>query len=205
VNEEADNWDEFLQPVAFSYRVNVQSTTKFSPFELMYGVTARLPIDLEGKGDVDPSDANITDDAVVALAASLKATREQAKTNIKKSQVDQKRRIDIKHEGPVYKIGDKVMKCRGGKNTLLGDKVAPLYTGPFTVVAELRRGVYKLIDGDKPLKQVVNAVNLKLWGEDNSDSSLFESPDPTTSVPVAKKRKISSGESLGSVVVISPD
>ena len=92
VNDEADDWDEFLQPVAFAYRVNGQSSTKFSPFELMYGMKACLPIDMEGKGDVDPSESILNYDAIVTLAQSLKVTREQAKTNIGLAQGDQKRR-----------------------------------------------------------------------------------------------------------------
>ena len=41
VNEASDDWDEHID--AFSYRINVQATTRKSPFELLYGVTARLP------------------------------------------------------------------------------------------------------------------------------------------------------------------
>jgi len=52
-NEEADDWDQYVQSVAFAYRVNIQASTKFSPFELLYGVKARLPLDLYGDGDVE--------------------------------------------------------------------------------------------------------------------------------------------------------
>ena len=47
VNEKDDDWDDHLDPVLFGYRVNVQSSTKTTPFELLYGVKARLPIDIE--------------------------------------------------------------------------------------------------------------------------------------------------------------
>ena len=42
VNDHADDWDMHIDAVAFAYRVNVQASTKRSPFELLYGVTARL-------------------------------------------------------------------------------------------------------------------------------------------------------------------
>lgn len=36
VNDEQNNWDEFLDGVLFAYRTAVQKSTKKSPFEVMY-------------------------------------------------------------------------------------------------------------------------------------------------------------------------
>ena len=47
VNDNGDDWDLYLDRIAFAYRVNQQASTKKSPFELMYGVRARLPSALE--------------------------------------------------------------------------------------------------------------------------------------------------------------
>ena len=62
VNKKADDWDDHHDPVLFGYRVNVQSSTKSSPFELLYGVKAQLPIDVDHIADVDA-----TDDVVSAV------------------------------------------------------------------------------------------------------------------------------------------
>ena len=37
VNENQDNWDEFLEEVAYSMRTQKQSSTRFTPFRLMFG------------------------------------------------------------------------------------------------------------------------------------------------------------------------
>ena len=37
VNENQDDWDEFLEEVAYSMRTQQQSTTRFTPFKLMFG------------------------------------------------------------------------------------------------------------------------------------------------------------------------
>jgi len=92
-----DNWDECPQPATFLYCVKVQKLTKFSPIEMMYGVKARLPINLEGEEDVDPSDAQLTDDGVVVRAASLKLTREKGKEKTTKNEMEQKQIYDTKH------------------------------------------------------------------------------------------------------------
>lgn len=37
VNEQQNDWDEYLDGVLFAYRTSVQKSTKITPFELMYG------------------------------------------------------------------------------------------------------------------------------------------------------------------------
>ena len=40
----SNNWDEYLQAVVFAYNTGIHKTTKYSPYELLYGRSARLPI-----------------------------------------------------------------------------------------------------------------------------------------------------------------
>ena len=41
----------YLDAVLFSYRVSRHDSTKFSPFYLVYGRNARLPVDINIKGE----------------------------------------------------------------------------------------------------------------------------------------------------------
>ena len=41
-----DEWDKYIAPVLFAYRTNKHSTTKFTPFYLLYGRQARLPMEV---------------------------------------------------------------------------------------------------------------------------------------------------------------
>lgn len=43
VNDKQDNWDIYLDATLFSLRSKVQTTTKSSPFALMYGREAVFP------------------------------------------------------------------------------------------------------------------------------------------------------------------
>lgn len=201
-NEDADDWDQYIQSVAFAYRVNVQATTKFSPFELLYGVKARLPLDMEGKGDVEPDDDETLHNRLVELASSLKEKRQEAKKNIETAQAKQKHRYDLKHKAPVYKVGDMVLRYNRRRDTRVGDKLSSRFTGPFKIVEVMGRGVYRLQQGGKPVKQIVNATNLKLWHQPTSPASsprsspsetpLAQSPKTHTRQP---KRSLSSSSS----------
>ena len=37
VNNQQNDWDEYLDGLLFAYRTSVQKSTKITPFELMYG------------------------------------------------------------------------------------------------------------------------------------------------------------------------
>jgi len=111
VNSTADDWDQHIDEILLGYRVNVQESTKKSPFELLYGVKAKLPIDLE-KEDVDVTDDSCAsqDARVKDLLEAIPQLRDTAKDNIVAAQRIQKLRYDLKHAPPTYQVGDSVLK-----------------------------------------------------------------------------------------------
>ena len=46
VNENQNNWDDFLEDIAFSIRTQKQGSTKFTPFFLMFGRHPRTPCEV---------------------------------------------------------------------------------------------------------------------------------------------------------------
>ena len=42
-----DDWDEHIESILFYYRISVHASTKFTPFYLMYGREAVLPVQLQ--------------------------------------------------------------------------------------------------------------------------------------------------------------
>ena len=45
INENPNDWDRLLQKAVMHYRSAVNSSTKFTPFRLMFGREMRLPVD----------------------------------------------------------------------------------------------------------------------------------------------------------------
>lgn len=93
VSEEQNDWDLYLDSIAFSYRVSRQDSTKTSPFYLVYGRQAKLPIELcikpeEGEPAAEPSTSNdLTFDEYISHMIQI---RRRALENIQAAQERQK-------------------------------------------------------------------------------------------------------------------
>ena len=205
VNADGDDWDEHIDPILFGYRVNVQASTKVSPFEMLYGVKARLPVDLK---DEDVADGPVTDEDIAnrieKIAQDLVTVREQGKTNLKEAQSKEKKRYDLKHAPPMFSVGDKVLKYDRRRETRMGDKLKPRYTGPYEVTEVLGRGVYRLKMGETVLRQTVNACNLKPWLQPDSPSQSPIATSVTKASPTSPN-KTKDVASAAAVTASGPD
>ncbi len=62
VEGEQKQWDLYLDSILFSYRVSKQDSTKYSPFFLMYGRQARLPVEFNLKPEASKEDCDSSKD-----------------------------------------------------------------------------------------------------------------------------------------------
>ena len=47
VSNHADDWDQWLDPVVFAYNTSRHDSTGYSPYEMIFGRTPRVPFELE--------------------------------------------------------------------------------------------------------------------------------------------------------------
>src|SRR6266508_6643806 len=78
--EEVYDWDKFVKPILMAYNTSQQNSTKMTPYFLMYGRTARLPL----KGEI--LSRNTLLDRVIMMIHKLPIFRESARLAIKKAQ-----------------------------------------------------------------------------------------------------------------------
>src|SRR3954462_5871968 len=72
-----NDWDLYIAPTLFAYRTTKHSTTKIEPFFLVYGRSARLPMDPD-----QPPDLSVTNDRLVKLIDEAPFIRARARNQI---------------------------------------------------------------------------------------------------------------------------
>ena len=56
IEENKISWDEFLDTCTFAYNTAEHESTKFSPFQLMFGRKSLLPVDIQKSGSYATND-----------------------------------------------------------------------------------------------------------------------------------------------------
>src|SRR5437667_4033914 len=162
VSRKEDEWDEHIESVLFAYRTTRHNTTKKTPFFMVYGREAILPIE-EFKNGKD-----FGKDAIIERSydlINLVDERIKALENIERSQVQQKNRHDTKiKEETKFNIGDKILLKDAAKEKQYSGKLSSKWKGPYYIHEIFGKGAYKLrtLDG-KVLKTSHNIKHLKKY------------------------------------------
>ena len=155
-----NDWDKFIAPVLFAYRTSAHSTTKISPFFLVYGREAKLPTDStemeEESNLIEHIDHQVT---------HLSDVRNDVQQQIKFEQQKQKDFHDKKLKKEIrFKIGDQVLYYRATLDKQWSEKLSPKWKGPYYIHNVIGNGAYKLRElSGKVLKTPVNGSFLKIY------------------------------------------
>ena len=165
------DWDIYLSPMLFAYRTTKQSTTKFTPFTLMYGRSPVLPIELEIESydQMDNTKKDIQElliDRTNQIADFHNNVVPEAQANIEQQQ---EKMIERHNETaqPRFKIGDKVLVHRTQIQANMSAKLEDKQIGLYYIHGVIEKGVYKLrhIEKQQLVKGTINGSRLKLYKE----------------------------------------
>ena len=162
VSEKENEWDEHIESVLFAYRTIRHNTTKKTPFFMVYGREAILPMEETETGE-DFEENGIMKRIYDLI--NLVEERTEALENIEKSQEKQKEKHDGKiKEETKFTIGEKVLLKDVAKEKQWSGKLSPKWKGPYYIHEIIGRGAYKLrtMDG-KVLKATRNIKHLKKY------------------------------------------
>ena len=156
-NEKRTNWDEQLPFVTFNYNTSIHTTTRKTPFEMMFGRSPTLPFDHQ------KPIVNLTQDPehVQKLNQYLSSLAEDAKKNILRQQRKYKERYDRHRIDPTYKVNDLVLiKTNSRRN-----KFDSRYEGPFRIVEQVGPKTFIAKHTRKPtfVRQVTKDVVIPLF------------------------------------------
>lgn len=165
--EEKEDWDEFIDTSVFAYNTSQHESTSFTPFELMFGRKAYLPVEVNVE-KASPEELLVkwqqSDSAVVDTTARCQQVVEHAKRNIKKAQEKQKHYYDLKHAKPcIYDVGAKVLLKDFTRKKRKGGKLDKKWMGPFQIRKSLGKGLFMISAVNNPEVSVkrVNGSHLK--------------------------------------------
>ena len=107
----ATKWDEYAELVAFAYNITPHASTNYSPFEMLFGHTARLPTTRAMQRPRLITDCDV-DDYQEELVSNLSQIWRIAKRYIEGAQETQKKYFDKKTKESKFVIGAKVFLFR---------------------------------------------------------------------------------------------
>ena len=141
-------WDDLLDTCIYAYNTSVHESTSFTPFEVMFGRKAVLPIDVE----MNIASPYINDEAeplgsvIERLSEQRLKTLTMVKECIHRAQKKQKDVYDRKHAlSNSYVIGDLVFKKDFKRKKRAGGKLDSQYVGPYIITEVHGKGTYRLL------------------------------------------------------------
>ncbi|CAF0983793.1 unnamed protein product [Brachionus calyciflorus] len=157
INDSHDDWDEFLNYLSMAYNSAVHSTTKSTPYELMFGHKPKLPIDLiydvpKIRIKFDPEGYSI----------KIKETLKRAHDNVRKNRDSRMLKAKILFNRNVmaapFKKGDSVL--------LKNEEIRKGQSKPNRAKELLKRAIKARLNKNKNYKEVTN-YNIEKVGEVN--------------------------------------
>ena len=126
------DWDLFLDGILFGYRTSTSTATDETPFFLLYGRHARLPMDVR---HLPPSKLSVDNSAYRSVIVKNLAEAQKLATEVNEKQQNKMKQIfDRKASPPKFSVGDMVLLHDPVKPKGLSRKLKYHYEGPFKIV-----------------------------------------------------------------------
>jgi len=164
VSSDQRDWDVMLPYVVFSYNTSVQESTGFTPFYLLYGREARIPLDLalgvSADGLLPEEEASLPHDK--RLVRTLQKARQTVNLRMEHVKMKQKERYDEGRREVKFSIGDLVLIYKPIRKVGKSDKLLHRWLGPYRVIKETTPVNYevKLCSG-KGKSDIVHVCRMK--------------------------------------------
>ena len=161
VTDEGRDWDKLIPFLLFAYREVPQSSTGFTPFELLYGRSVRGPLDVLREAWETPKHAS---ESVVSYVLHIRDRLEKmvevVQSNMTSAQERQKRWYDQKARTRQFVPREQVLVLLPTST----QKLLAQWHGPYRVVQRMGRVNYKVDMQDKKKRHRIFHVNmLRKW------------------------------------------
>ncbi|KAL3681508.1 hypothetical protein R1sor_024464 [Riccia sorocarpa] len=137
-----ENWDNLLPLVDFAYNNCINSSTRTTPFFLMYGEHPLTPTGLLGGGSSSSVSTKV--EAVNQFVRRIQEGVAKAKLKLQIAQNRQKQYADTRRRHMEFKVGEKVWLSTTNLKLIGSRKLNPRLIGPFTISRRIGMVAYEL-------------------------------------------------------------
>ena len=164
-SEDGKDWDRLIPYLLFAYREVPQSSTGFSPFELLYGRQVRGPLDiLRETWEAKARNTESVISYVLAMREKLSKMRDLVQQNLKQSQAEQKVWYDRNARSRVFEPGTEVLVLLPTS----ASKLLARWQGPYKIVRKVGQVNYEVdMDDKRKRKRVLHINLLRKWHAPN--------------------------------------
>ncbi|XP_065316290.1 uncharacterized protein LOC135925052 isoform X2 [Gordionus sp. m RMFG-2023] len=168
------DWPGVLPGIVFAYNTSTHESSKFTPYEMMYGRKALLPCEDDREPDTDLDDLSDTDyeSNYKSTADNMEVIFKTATKNIAKAQLKQQRDYKTRNaaKNALYHINDKVLVWNNRRADRKGGKMLQPWVGPYTIIKIVNSNVELSSLTGKILRIKTNLSNLKHYIEGNKET-----------------------------------
>eukprot|EP00253_Pinus_taeda_P015971 PITA_15971 len=157
------NWHNMLFSALWAYQTSVKTSTRFTPFQLVYGLEVVLPIECEIPSlqiAVQLLPATSKEEKCLLYLAQLDENRRNAalavETHVKRMKAQYDRNVTPRN----FSEGDLVLLYDQANDKLGAGKFVPMWHGPYIAKRKLAKGAYELEDFDGVFLDVDASPNI---------------------------------------------
>ncbi|KAI4372828.1 hypothetical protein MLD38_011012 [Melastoma candidum] len=170
VSKNQKDWDIKLAHAEFAYNRAPSSTTKSSPFQVVYGLNPLVPVELMPASDM----RSVSRDAE-ERAKEMRLLHEKTRAQIEKANQRYTERANRGRRVKIFQPGD-LLWIQLRKDRFPGkrkNKLMPHAEGPFKIVERINDNAYKIdLPGDYGVSATFNVQDLMSFVWDDDDESL---------------------------------
>ena len=157
VRDHPESWEDYVRPICMAYNTCIHPTTGFTPFYLMFGRQAKLPVELM-YGTPEPESQSSTEYAT-QLESTLTEAYEKVRANTTRQLDHQAELYNEKVHGKPYEVGSHVWVLFPQVPRGKSKKLYRPWSGPFVVVKRLSNVTYRVQDCNNRRKRMVVHFN----------------------------------------------
>lgn len=174
INSNQTDWDDYVPLAMFNYNTLVHSSTKFTPFELIFGHKPILPSSITSKIDTRYTYNTYHDQ----LKYRLNKSYEIAQQNLKSSKETSKQIYDKKLNNQAFKVNDSVYLLNETTKPGHSKKLTSNYNGPY-IITDIHSNQNATIKINRKFVRVhFNRLKLAFPGTSSPDNATSGIPLP---------------------------